>query len=169
MPGARFRIVVPLALFTGMLFAGEWRGLTEANHISGPSLKADELREKVVIAVEWGADCSRCAKPLTFVQRAVDGQRGNGRSVAMLASHRHDLPRGTVCEKVHALALSCPVYQDADFSDAPNLEDLPAFYVVDGGGNVLYGGSKAEDAVLAMTAALSDLKCRKKRGTREIK
>ena len=162
MPGARSRIVASLVLFTGLLFAGEWRGLTEANHVSGPSLKAGELREKVVIAVEWGADCTRCAKPLAFVQRAVDGQKTNGHPVAMLASHRHDLPRGTVCGKVRALALSCPVYQDADFSDAPNLEDLPAFYVVDDRGNVRYGGSKAEDAVLAMMAALSDLKNKKK-------
>ncbi len=138
--------------------AGEWKGFEDSNWISGPKIKPGDLRRKVVLVAEWGMDAAaECAESLAFAQKNALGQKANGHPVVFICSHR----QGGDLEKIRAAAASLklagPVYQAAEYSEAPGGDKYPGFYVVDAMGAVRYGGTDRNDAVVAMVNALTDM------------
>lgn len=148
-----------LALFAvGAVWAGEWKGLEEANWIFGRKMTAADLRRKVVFVVDWDVNSASAAEDILFVQKNVIGQKNSGHPVEIVASCRSS---ATMDEMKAAapkfFSAKCAVYQGAEFSDAPGNAKLPFYYVVDPTRTVRYAGNDKNDAVVAMVEVLTDL------------
>lgn len=147
------------ALFAAVsAVAGEWKGLEEDNWIFGRKMTAADLRRKVVFVVDWDVNAASAAEDLLFVQKNVIGQKNSGHPVEIVASCRSS----ATMEEMKAAApkffsAKCPVYQGAEFSDAPGNAKLPFYYVVDPTRTVRYAGNDKNDAVVAMVEILTDL------------
>lgn len=145
---------VALAAIAGM--AGEWKGLEEANWLSGRKVKPLELRRKIVAVVDWGKSAEGSAETIGFIQKNVGGHRANGHPVDMVASHREGGEVEAIKAAIAAGGIKCPVYQGAEYSEAPGGK-LPYIYVVDTTGAVVYGGGDKNAAVVALVEAISGL------------
>ncbi len=143
------------AVFSCGLFAGEWHGLTDENWYSGRKLTVRDLRRKVVLVEEWGVNCPDCKEVMPFVEKCWRGYSEH--PFVMIASHRQDKNPAAVKEAVTEAKLTCSVYQDVEFSDAPASKSYPFFYVLDSKRKVVYAGNDKNEAVTAVADAIMEI------------
>ncbi len=133
--------------------AGEWRGLTDENWYSGKKLTVKDLRRKVVLVEEWGVNCADCIEVMPFVEKCWRGYCEH--PFIMIASHRQGKNPEAVKSAVAEAKLTCPVYQDVEFSEAPAAKSFPFFYVLDSKQKVVYAGNDKNEAITAVADAIS--------------
>lgn len=116
-----------------------YKGLDDRAYISGPKLKADTFKGKVVLWEYWGINCPPCIASLPHLQEVYEkyGERGK---LVVVASHFQGLsPR--VKQFLDAKDYTFPVYQSARVEGIPLPKGLPFAVLIGADGRVVKSGS----------------------------
>ena len=147
-----------LAALVGLLAfsanAGNWEGLTDVRHYSGPKITEADLAGKVVMVDQWGILCPPCIALLPAMQKLWDANKS--KPFVLIGSHCQGHAPGAVMQLVNANKLTYPIYDFVDFVNAPQGDgSLPFMYVVDHRGKVVYSGRSHEEAEAAVEKAIA--------------
>ena len=138
--------------------AVEWRGLDEASWCSGPKLTPEKLNGKVVLVDRWGVFCPPCRASLPHIEAIW--RRFRSKPFVVIGSHCQGDERAKIAELVAANKLTYSIYLHAGVVDEPPASGIPAFYIVNHAGKIVYQGlgfstSKAKELEDAVAAALA--------------
>ena len=139
------------------LQAGMWRGLGDGCRYSGPRVTEEDLDGKVALVYCWSAEVPASHALLPRMEEIWRAFRT--KPFVLLGSHRLGRSEGKVSELVKADKLTFPVYDDVGISDGepPCGRRLPAMYVVDHRGRVVYSGQDDRAATEALVNALCEI------------
>ena len=90
-------VLVVITAIAATAGAGEWRGLGDSDWISGPKVKPERLKGRIVFVECWGINCPPCRASLPHVQQLY--KKYGPKGVVFIGSH---CQRGTK-ENIFAL------------------------------------------------------------------
>ena len=135
-------------------FAGEWKGLDDANWYSGKKLSLKDLRRKIIMVEEWDSSVD-ASETMGFVEKCYRGYSSH--PFVLIASHKGVKDDAKVKASIAANSLTCPVYQGVEYTSAPQSGKVPFMYVVDTSGKVIYSGHDKNEAITAVVNAITDM------------
>lgn len=149
----RFTLVVSVFCAACALSAVEVRNLDDANHISGPKLKAKDLEGKVIAVEEWGLHCPPCKASLPHMAKLAKELAKDSR-VVFLGAHFQGRNDAAIRKLLEANGCEYPVYQMFKVSGSPNPSGIPHAYVVDHHGKTVWSGYPNADFKQAIEDAM---------------
>lgn len=131
------------------LKADMWKGLTDANHYSGPKITEEDLAGKVVMIDEWGVNCGPCKQLLPQMQKYWSSYKT--KPFVLIGSHRQGRKPEEVAALVKANGLTYPIYDGVGLAggEPNNGGSIPFIYVVNHRGKVVYEGRSDREAIEA--------------------
>jgi len=143
-----------------VVVAGEWRNLEDSSWIAGPKLTSAKLKGRIVLVERWGLNCPPCRASLPHVQALYKKYASKG--VVVLGAHCQGLDKEKIVALLKSNGAEFPVYQFAGYDEAPPTRGIPAPYIVDQNGKVVWSGvgfnaAKVEEALTAAVKAVPNL------------
>ena len=140
--------------------AGEWQNLSDGRWIAGPKLTPEKLKGRIVLVERWGLMCPPCRASLPHVQALY--KKYSAKGVVVLGAHFQNADKDKICELLRSSGAAFPVYQFAEYSEAPDTRSIPAPYIVDHEGKVVWSGTgfnaaAVEEALIAAIKAAPNL------------
>lgn len=153
----RIAVSVGCAAFAcSAAFAGMWRGLSEADHYSGPKLTEADLAGKVVLVDCWGVNCPPCRALLPRIEQIW--QSFKSKPFVVVGSHCQGRQPERVAELVKANKLTYPMYERFGLAEGePRFSGIPFLYVVNHRGKVVYSGHGEREATEALVTAIGQV------------
>ena len=109
-------------------------------------LKLSDLKGKVVLIDAWATWCGPCRATMPTVQKLYDEFKDKGLEVVAVSDESPTVIQKFVKESLYTY----PIYVDADASlnTGFKIVEIPATFVIDRSGNVIYEGhGESEDAL----------------------
>ncbi len=147
-------VLVMMIAITAAVGAGEWRGLGDADWISGPKVKTERLKGRIVFVECWGINCPPCRASLPHVQQLY--KKYGPKGVVFIGSHCQRGTKEDILALLKQAGVEYPIYQFAGYSEGPQINAIPAPYLVDHTGKVVWNsvGFNLKAAETAITDAL---------------
>lgn len=147
-------ILAMMTMIATAVGAGEWRGLGDEEWISGPKLKPERLKGRVVFVECWGLNCPPCRASLPHVQRLY--RKFGPKGVVFIGSHCQRGAKEDILALLKEAGVEYSIYQFAGYSEGPRISGIPAPFLVDHTGKVVWNsvGFNPKDAETAIAAAL---------------
>lgn len=147
--------------------AAEWRGLDGNAWCSGPKLTPEKLKGKVVLVDKWGVYCPPCRRSLPHIEALW--KKFRSKPFVIIGSHCQGNEREKIAALVDENKLTYSIYLNAGLAGEPYFRGIPAYYIVNPKGEIVYQGvgfspamaKELEDAVAAALAKMppSDSLC----------
>lgn len=147
-------VLVVITAIAAAAGAGEWRGLGDSDWISGPKVKPERLKGRIVFVECWGINCPPCRASLPHVQQLY--KKYGPKGVVFIGSHCQRGAKENILALLKEAGVEYPVYQFAGYSEEPQISAIPAPYLVDHAGKVVWNsvGFNPKAAETAIAAAL---------------
>lgn len=130
------KVLLIAGFFASIAGAGEWQRFDDANWISGPKVSAEKLKGRIVMIERWGINCPPCRASLPHVQALAKKYKDKG--VVVIGAHFQGRDDAKIKDLLKTAGAEFPVYQYAGYSEAPSTRGIPAPYIVDHTGKVVY-------------------------------
>ena len=152
--------VLSATLFATLSSAAEWRGLDESAWCSGPKLTPEKLRGKVVLVDKWGVYCPPCRRSLPHIESLW--KKFRSKPFVIIGSHCQGEEREKIAALVSENKLTYSIYLNAKLVGEPYFQGIPAYYIVDPKGDIVYQGigfspAKAKELEDAVASALAKM------------
>lgn len=135
--------------------AEEWYGLTEDSWCSGPKLTPEKLTGKVVLVDKWGVLCPPCRKSLPHIESIW--RKFCSKPFVVIGAHCQGNERKKIADLVNKHKLTYSIYLRAGRDDEPQIRGIPAYYIVNPAGKIVYNGRGFSPAMIKeLENAVSD-------------
>jgi len=129
-------LMLTIMAFATMSSAADWYGLSDDAWCSGPKLTPAKLKGKVVLVDKWGVFCPPCRASLPHIEALW--KKFRTKPFVIIGSHCQGNEREKIAALVEENKLTYSVYVGVRFDAEPVFRGIPAYYIVDPRGNVVY-------------------------------
>lgn len=133
-------LVLLFALVAASAGAVTIENLTDANHLSGPSVKQADVDGKALAVVRWGLGCGPCARAMPAISEFYDKEMKKDARVVFIAVESWNRPKDAVLDYLKENDYAFPVYQRLAIAGEPKAGGVPFAYVLNAKGEVVWQG-----------------------------
>lgn len=156
----RTTVLLTIMASATLASAAEWHGLNDDTWCSGPKLTPAKLKGKVVLVDKWGVYCPPCRASLPHIEALW--KKFRAKPFVIIGSHCQGDKRDKIAALVEENKLTYSIYLNAGLVGEPRVSGIPAYYIVDPRGEIVYQGmgfspAKAKELEDAVEKAISKI------------
>lgn len=144
----RFLLVASLLLSSNLLADLQHIDrIAKSSEIFGKSLKAEDLKDKVILFQYWGIQIPHSVEGLTYLQ-SLQNKFGKTGKFKVKLSHQNFYDKDAIKALFSEKNIDLPCYQQLSLPNAPlgaMLHDLPTTYIIDAKGNASQKYKRKDD------------------------